>query len=73
MPRKIVTPDMYTPAMTTAIDRLHKRGVPFEVISPHHVKVGLLNFYPRRGVIYRDGDFKRLAEIGIDAFVSLVP
>ena len=72
MPRQFVSPNMYTPAMKATIDRFHKEAIPFEVISQYHVKTGIHNYYPDRGRIYSDGDFKAAPRSGLDAFVSLV-
>ena len=59
-------------AMKAALDRLRNEGIGVARPSPHQLKSGDLSFYPSTGTIFRDGQPKKLAARGIDAFIVLI-
>jgi len=46
-------------------------GIPAQKLTQHHYKYGPLNFYPKRGIIHRDGAEASNAERGLDVFIEL--
>lgn len=46
-------------------------GIPVQECTRHHFKYGPWNFYPKRGIIHRDGSDERLNERGPDAFIAI--
>lgn len=58
--------------MRNATDALLLRGIDFHQPSPNQLKIGPLNFYPRTGTIYRDGDRRSLPARGLRAFMQIV-
>ena len=65
--------DQYaSPEVREAMDVLMSSGIDFEQTSQYQLKIASLNFYPRTGTIYRDGDKKALKERGLDALLDLI-
>lgn len=61
-----------TSAVRDAFHALEAAGHHPRICSPHHLKVGRLNFYPGRGTIFRDEDTNPRTERGLPAFVALL-
>ena len=70
MSRHSLNPGTHKCTMERAVRRLRQEKIFFEELTAYHIKVGDLNFYPGRGTIYRDGDYKAFAKTGLDAFVN---
>lgn len=47
-------------------------GIRSELKTVHQIKVHDLNFYPTKGIIFRDGDPGALEQEGLDAFIRLL-
>ena len=58
--------DRAAEAMSAAREWLTSRNVCFRDIPPHHIKIGLINFWPGRGTITIDGADGRCTESGLD-------
>ena len=71
MSRQSVNPASHKFAMAAAVRRLETERINYEVITPYHIKVDSINFYPGRGIIYRDGDHRALPKSGLENFVAL--
>lgn len=56
--------------LTQTLTALANAGIVVQVCSPHHVKYGALNYYPKRGIICRDGSNDVLPERGLPAFIT---
>jgi len=61
-----------TREMQAAITRMQTENIPFHCPSPHQLKVGPFNFYPKKGTIYIDGEVERSSMKGIDHFVAMI-
>lgn len=53
------------------IERLEEQGRDVRRCSPHHLKIGPINYYPGTGKIYVDPHTKHL-EKGFDALLKLL-
>lgn len=53
-----------------ALQLIADAGIPAQQCTPHHIKYGPWNFYPKRGIIHHDGSDERLPERGVDAFIA---
>ncbi len=71
MSRQSINPELHKSAMAATVRRLETERINYEVMTPHHIKVDSINFYPGRGIIYRDGDRRALPESGLENFVAL--
>ena len=71
MSRQSLNPELHKSAMAATVRRLETERINYEVMTPHHIKVDGINFYPGRGIIYRDGDRRALPESGLENFVAL--
>ncbi|MBN9049420.1 MAG: hypothetical protein J0H78_08145 [Rhizobiales bacterium] len=57
--------------LTQTLTALANAGIAVQVCSPHHIKYGALNYYPKRGIICRDGSNDILPERGLSAFITV--
>jgi hypothetical protein len=51
---------------------LDEYGVYYEMKSKFHVKIGDVNYFPGKGIIYIDNDFGKLEETGIEALKQVL-
>lgn len=58
-------------ALRDALTKCVAAGIPVQECSPHHLKYGSLNYYPKRGIIHRDGAEDPEPSRGIHAFIEL--
>ncbi|MDD4911062.1 MAG: hypothetical protein PHP57_02095 [Sideroxydans sp.] len=59
-------------AMAEAVAWLNQNGIRFESLPPYQLKIGPLNFWPRRGTITFDGEDQKRPENGLDGLVLLL-
>jgi hypothetical protein len=59
-------------AIAAAEAWLRARGVPYRRPSPHHLKVGSVNFYPGKGTIFVDREAARRREIGLSGLQQVL-
>jgi hypothetical protein len=59
-----------SPKMWPVLKKLKELGFWFTVCSPHHVKVGNVNYYPSTGRIFVDRAPKAFPERGLDAVIQ---
>ena len=55
-----------------AMKRLKQEDIWYDQISPHHLKVDVYNFYPKRGIIHIDGKPDAFPQRGLEVFVELL-
>ncbi len=58
--------------MWPAMHSLKARGIRFRVVSPHHIKIGEINYWPRTGRLYVDGDAGSTPNQTLAAFLNFV-
>lgn len=59
-------------AMTEAVAWLNQNGIRFEFLPPYQLKIGPLNFWPRRGTITFDGEDQKRPEKGLDGLAAVL-
>jgi hypothetical protein len=59
-----------SPEMRPVLKKLKKLGFWYIVHTPHHLKVGNVNYYPSTGRIYVDRAPKAFLERGVDALIQ---
>lgn len=64
--------ERYSTAIEEAIVWLEERGVPYNFLPPHQLKIGALNFWPGRGTITVDGEDQRRAEKGLAGLEAIL-
>lgn len=58
-------------ALKEALTKIVAAGIPVQECTPHHLKYGSLNYYPKKGTIHRDGAEDPEPSRGIDTFIEL--
>lgn len=66
-----MTSSLESHAMERDKNILRAAKIPFRQANRYQLKHGMLNYYPDKGTIFRDGDRDRLSERGVDAFMKL--
>lgn len=51
--------------LTNAMTWLDERGIDYEHLTPYHIKIDAINFWPGRGTITIDGDDQKRLENGL--------
>jgi hypothetical protein len=59
-----------SPKMWPVLKKLKELGFWFTVCSPHHVKVGNVNYWPSSGCIFVDRAPEAFPERGLDALIQ---
>jgi len=59
-------------AMAEAGQWLQAKGVAFDELTSHHIKIGPVNFWPRKGTIMIDGEEQRRPERGLAGLEAIL-
>ena len=55
-----------------AVEFLKNHGVIFQEMTPYHIKIGSVNFYPAKGTICFDDGEKAIPEKGLEALLTTI-
>jgi hypothetical protein len=58
--------------MTEALAWFHDHGLEPDQPTEHQLKYGEVNFYPRKGTIFVDGEIARRNETGLSALAAVL-
>ncbi len=65
-------PDQANQHMLEEMEVLEGHGISFERMTDHQIKIGGINYYPKKGTIYLDGVKKAQPHKGVDALLSTI-